>query len=311
MRVIKRVEENQIANVFIAENNEGKLVEFVESTQPPLTFREKWVLIISTLYGCPVNCQICDAGGKYQGRLSKEELLFQIDYLVRNRFPDGIINTQKFKIQFARMGDPAFNDHVLEVLEAIPVRYNYTNFIPSVSTIAPKGTDKFFERLLEIKKKNYAEDFQLQFSIHSTDEKQRDELIPVKKWSFSDMATYGNDFYQAEGKKITLNFAPGKNNIIDVGILQRYFDPEKFLIKITPVNPTMKSINNNIQSFINHNNNGDALNDQLKKAGYNVILSIGEWEENKIGSNCGQYVNSIRQGCTKLEEGYTYEVVDV
>jgi 23S rRNA (adenine2503-C2)-methyltransferase len=28
----------------------------------------------------------------------------------------------------------------------------------------------------------------------------------------------------------------------------------------------------------------------MRSAGYDVILSIGEVEENRIGSNCGQYV---------------------
>lgn len=310
MKVIKKVDGNEIAKVYIASSCEGKLIEFVESTQPPLTFREKWVLIISTLYGCPVNCKICDAGGKYQGKLSREELLFQIDYPVNRCFPDGYINTQKFKVQFARMGDPAFNDNVLDVLEIIPDRYHYSNFIPSLSTIAPKGTEAFFERLLRIKKSLYAQTFQLQFSIHTTDRKQRDELIPIKKLDFQEIADYGQDFYQGQGKKITLNFALGKENILDVETLHHYFDPGRFLIKLTPVNPTLKSRNNNVQSFINPANHATELINNLEQAGYDVILSIGEWEENKIGSNCGQYVNALSQDCTKLEEGYTYKVMD-
>lgn len=311
MKVIKRVKENNLANVFIARNHEGKLIEFVESTQPPLSINAKWVLILSTLFGCPVNCKICDAGGNYSGKLSTEELLFQIDYLVNYRFTEGIINSDRFKIQFARMGEPAFNINVLEVLTMIPSRYQYNKFTPSLSTIAPQSTERFFEELIKTKKEHYSEDFQLQFSIHSTDEKQRNELIPVKKWSFNKIASYADDFHQKEGKKITLNFALGKDSIIEVDTLLKHFTPEKFLIKITPVNPTLKSKSNNITSYISEKNKGATLIAQLRNAGYDVILSIGEWEENKIGSNCGQYVNAISGQCSSVEEGYTYKVVDI
>jgi len=311
MKVIKRVKENELANVFIARNNEGKLIEFVESTQPPKTINEKWVLILSTLFGCPVNCKICDAGGNYHGKLSLEELLFQIDYLVNYRFPDGFINSDRFKIQFARMGEPAFNNNVLDLLKSIPSRYKYKRFIPSLSTIAPEGTDKFFDELLKIKKEMYSEEFQLQFSIHSTNEDQRNELIPVKKWGFDKIAGYANKFFQKEGKKITLNFALGIDSHIEVETLLRYFTQEQFLIKITPVNPTLKSKSNNITSYISEKNKGVALIAQLRNAGYDVILSIGEWEENKIGSNCGQYVNAACGDYSTRNGEYTYGVVEI
>jgi hypothetical protein len=39
-----------------------------------------------------------------------------------------------------------------------------------------------------------------------------------------------------------------------------------------------------------------------------VILSIGEVEENQIGSNCGQYVLSYMAGEMPVKDGYTYPV---
>ena len=72
MRIIGKTGREDIALVYLAETKEGKLVEFVESVQPPIPRDEKWVLIVSTLYGCPVGCLFCDAGGWYDGKLSKE-----------------------------------------------------------------------------------------------------------------------------------------------------------------------------------------------------------------------------------------------
>lgn len=307
MKVISRTENSDIATVYIAQNSAGKLVEFVESTQPPLTLSEKWVLIVSTLYGCPVDCSFCDAGGKYQGRLTKEEILFQIDYPVSQRFPDGFIDTQKFKIQFSRMGEPSFNPAVLEVLKVLPEKYKWKTFIPSVSTIAPKGTERFFEELLEIKQSLYPLGFQLQFSIHSTSPEQREQWMPVRKWDFGQMAAYGERFFTPGGKKVTLNFAVSKESKIEEEVLLRHFSPEIFMVKLTPVNPTFKALANRIESGIPPDVKLEPeLVSRLQSAGYEVILSIGETEENRIGSNCGQYVQTYLNACEKLPEAYSY-----
>jgi 23S rRNA (adenine2503-C2)-methyltransferase len=305
MKVIKRTESNKIATVFIAENEQGKLVEFVESTQPPLSAKDKWVVIISTLFGCPVDCQFCDAGGNYRGRLTAEELLFQIDYLVSSKFKGDGIDSRKFKIQFSRMGEPSFNPAVLDVLPMLKERYPVTELIPSLSTIGPKGTDNFFDRLLKIKKEYFPGTFQLQFSLHSTDPVQRDMLIPVKKRDFNWLGEYGSRFYDAGGKKVTLNFALTSGTIIDPARLSSFFDPSIFLVKITPMNPTYKASKNNLNSFITSERESHPVVDELRNAGYEVIVSIGEWEENEIGSNCGQYIETFLKECDLLENGYS------
>jgi 23S rRNA (adenine2503-C2)-methyltransferase len=304
VKVIQQTTENEIANVYVAETKQGRRFEFVESTQPPLSIKEKWVLIISTLYGCPVDCKFCDAGGNYQGRLSEDELLFQIDYLVNKRFPGGAIDTDKFKIQFARMGEPSFNPNILDVLEVLPSRYAMRHFIPSLSSIGPAGTGRFFESLLQIKKELYDKTFQLQFSIHSTNIAQRDRLMPVRKMEFEDIAAYAEKFYSPGGKKLTLNFAIGADYIIEPEAIKDIFDPGIFLIKVTPVNPTFKARQNNIHSLINPETEQYPVVDAFKACGYEVLLSIGELEENKIGSNCGQYVGSINGAVHK--DMYTY-----
>ena len=66
MKIISKTAKSDIATVYIAEIN-GKHIEFVESIQPPLSKQDKWVLIISTLFGCPVGCKMCDAGSFYHG----------------------------------------------------------------------------------------------------------------------------------------------------------------------------------------------------------------------------------------------------
>jgi len=310
MKIISRTEKSDLATVYIGETGSGKTFEFVESVQPPYPRNKKWVLIISTLFGCPVGCPICDAGNFYNGKLSEDEILAQIDFLVSRRFANRVILSEKFKIQFARMGDPAFNMNVLGVLEKLPRLYDAPGLMPSISTVAPHGCDDFFERLIDIKKEFYHGRFQLQFSIHTTDIELRDRLIPVKKWSFEKIAEYGKRFFESGDRKITLNFALEKNSPLNPETMLRYFDPKLFLIKITPVNPTYRASQNRLVSYIDPDSDSGAseIENGLLSSGYDVIISIGETKENLIGSNCGQFVTRHLKAEQKLQQGYAFKV---
>jgi 23S rRNA (adenine2503-C2)-methyltransferase len=314
MKVIASAGREDIAVVYIGEFEDNKMVEFVEAIQPPIPREDKWVLLVSTLYGCPVGCKMCDAGGYYQGKVSKEGIFDQIDFLVRKRYPDRFIPPRQFKIQFARMGEPAFNSAVLDVIDEMPDRYHAPGFMPSISTIAPSRTEEFFERLLQIKQEKYTRgNFQFQFSLHSTDEAYRDQIIPVKKWGFDRMAAYGERFYRLGDRKITLNFALAREAPVDVGRLLQYFDPNRFLIKITPLNPTYRASENSLDSYIDPWQGGEETEivRSLREAGYQVIVSIGEVEENLIGSNCGQFIRKHLESLAPIRNGYTYHIEDI
>lgn len=298
MNIVSTNGNPELATVYVADMGSDRYVEFVESIQPPIPREEKWVLILSTLYGCPVGCGMCDAGGDYQGALTKEEMLIQIDHLIRSRYPDGKVPVPKLKIQFARMGEPALNHAVTDVLMELPRRYDAPGLLPCISTVAPAAREPFFAHLKTIKDRYYSEgQFQLQFSIHTTDQKKRDELIPIRKWSFDQISRYGRSFRRSGDRKITLNFALAKDNPIDPNVLLRHFSPHDYLIKMTPINPTKRAEESGLTSFINAENPGDLpIAGELEEMGYEVLVSIGEVEENRIGSNCGQYIQRYLDG---------------
>ncbi len=125
------------------------------------------------------------------------------------------------------------------------------------------------------------------------------------------MTKFGEDYHRPGDRKITLNFALAENSPIDSDVLLRYFDPDRFLIKVTPLNPTYQAESTGLTSYVDPNNSV-AVYPELEKirdAGYQVIISIGEQEENRIGSNCGQYVQKHILESGGLTEGYTYQVV--
>jgi 23S rRNA (adenine2503-C2)-methyltransferase len=310
MQVVASAGKDDLAKVYIARNKAGRYLEFVESLQPPLPREKKWVLIVSCLFGCPFSCRFCDAGGEYHGCLSQEEIEFQIDYLVRKRYPDGIIQSAKFKIQFARMGEPALNPAVLDTIAALPSRWQAPGLLISLSTIAPVGCQGFFQRLLEVKSAFRAGTFQFQFSLHTSDEKKRRQLIPAKTWSFRAMAEYGRLFFRPGDRKITLNFALAKGFPLKADKLLAYFDPNIFLVKITPVNPTMHALANDLRPVFAADHQDEAIVNELRLAGYEVLVSLGESEENAIGSNCGQFIRSYLASHKYPfpEKSYSYEL---
>jgi 23S rRNA (adenine2503-C2)-methyltransferase len=298
MRIVSTHGDDALARVYVAVTDDGARIEFVESVQPPLPRDRKWVLIVSTLQGCPVRCAMCDAGGEYHGRLSAAEILEQIDLLVRRRFPDGRVPVPKWKVQFARMGEPALNDAVLDALEALPDRYAAPGLMPSVSTIGPAGREAFFARLGRIKRERYAGGrFQLQFSLHSTDEAERRRLMPWRLMSLPEIADCAERFHAPGDRRVTLNFAPVEGVPLEPEALAHLFRPDRYLIKLTPVNPTRAARRSGLCGRITPGDDAgnEALAERFRRLGYAALISIGELRENEIGSNCGMYAATGRE----------------
>jgi 23S rRNA (adenine2503-C2)-methyltransferase len=293
LAVVSEHGDGELARVFVARTRDGALIEFVESVQPPIPREEKWVLIVSTLKGCPIACPICDAGGDYRGRLTADEILGQVEFLVRRRYPKGRVTVPKLKVQFARMGDPALNDAVITALEELPSAIDAPGLMACVSTIAPVGRERFFEELLRVKRERYrAGRFQMQFSLHTTDSWLRRRLVPARTWGFAEMAAYGRRFFEPGDRKITLNFAAAEGLPLDPAALRPHFDPSVFLTKLTPINPTAAAARAGLRGAINPDTpaRAERIASAFRRAGYETILSIGELRENVIGSNCGMFV---------------------
>lgn len=295
MRILSTQGDDDLARVFVGEFAPGRRVEFVESRQPPFTWEQKWVLIVSTLLGCPVGCPFCDAGGGYRGKLSADEILEQITWLIARRAPNLRFTSGTLKIQLARMGEPALNDGVLDALERLPAMVDIPKLMPSLSTVAPVRP-AFFARLRDIKQTHYPKGrFQLQFSLHTTDPARRTELVPTRTWSFAEMGAYGAAFREEGDRKVTLNFAPAADSPLEPTALLDHFDPLHFLVKLTPINPTRRAEERGLVSAVDPADGPQnaALVERFERAGYQTILSIGELEENQIGSNCGMYLDRL------------------
>ena len=303
MKVLQNKGKKELALVYVAglRNDPKNLVEFVDACSPAVgDRRKKWVIIISTQLGCQVNCIMCDAGGGFRGNLSAAEMLGQVKTVVADNGLDPK-NCAKFKVQFARMGEPALNPQVMTALRELSELY--PNVIPCVATIGPGNCSRWFSELLIVR--DLFTDFQLQLSVNSTDEGWRDIIMPYPKISLSELAGYGKCFYRPGQRKTVLNFALHPRWPLEAAALRKTFDPKYFAVKLTPLNPTDAGSRNSLDL----DQNTDPINGEmeekaqsLERHGFLVIRSVGELEENDIGSNCGQAVRSFVKSESRYEE---------
>lgn len=294
MRVISTSGDPALATVHVAELDDGSRIEFCESVQPPRPIGEKWVNVISTMVGCPVGCKMCDAGGRFSRPLTAEEMLEQVELLAAYKFPGGKVGTAMWKLQLARMGEPTMNREVLRFLDCLG-EHAPPGMVVSLSTVAPSSCAPFIQELRKIKDRRFPGRFQLQFSIHSTDDAARRRLIPVKGLILPELAALGRQFRSPGDRKITLNFIVMKDVEIDPDRIARVFDPDNFLVKLTPLNPTYRARYHKLLPGFDPGKPDEAadLVREFEARGFEAILSIGEQEENLIGSNCGQYVEAV------------------
>jgi len=273
--------------------------EFLEGTPPGMTRREKWVIMVSTQFGCAVNCLMCDAGGEgYHGNLTGEELLAQIRLSLSFHPEIRPDEAAKIKVRFTRMGEPSLNPAVLECLGHLGRSTLLPGLLPSVSSVAPKSPRcaDFFAKLAALKDRYFSGGrFQLQFSVHSTDEDARRALVPVRKWSLEDIAAFGRDWVRPGDRRITLNFALGRDVPLDPAVLERVFSPERFLMKLSPIHPTRRSEEHGLTRswFQDAPERVAILKRDLERRGLLCILGQSWPEEVACAGSCGQMGGGI------------------
>lgn len=295
MKIIERREIPGLAGLYLAElpGTGMRMIEFVDTVEPGVPKENKWVLMISTQFGCAVGCRMCDAGAMgFHGNLTAGEMLAQVRRVLADNPGLDPGAHPKLKIHFARMGEPALNPAVLEALRAMPAELPFPGLMPSLSTVAPKTpeAEEFLERLIEVKNAHYRGGrFQLQFSVHATERGLREKIVPIPVWSPGEIAAYGKRFVGPQDRKITLNFALSAGERLDAEELRRVFDPALFLIKVTPVNPTYRADLNGSAYVWNEPPAGLAEDSAaLERAGFTVILSPSAKEEIEAETSCGQ-----------------------
>lgn len=261
---------------------------------------EKWVITISTQYGCSMDCKFCDVPKVGKGlNATLNDLTNQL--IEGLKLHPEIGATKRLNLHYARMGEPTFNFNVIEhakQLHKIAKPYIGNSMIhPVISTMLPKANKRLMEFLNEwcdIKNYTYRGDAGLQFSINSTDDKQRNEMFSGNTLPLNDIAEIGKLLPDPKGRKYALNFALADNYIVDAEKLAMLFNPNKFMVKITPLHKTQSCDDNGIittdgyEAFTPY----QKAETDLKNAGFDVIVFVPSYDEDLGLITCGNAILS-------------------
>ena len=282
--------ENNIKADFLGLHKE---INGVKNTEVDLT--KKWVATISTQKGCPMRCKFCDCPKfGYHGNVSLDELCYEIETIINN---EDIDHTERFNVHFARMGEPTFNNAVLDfaeykLREVVKTQLSAKTIHPVVSTMLPKSNrllEDFIMRWCNIKNKAYNGEAGLQFSINSTDEQQRAEQFSGMSLSLKEISKLASRLPMPIGRKYTLNFAVTTDTILDPCKLTELFDKNKFIVKITPIHKTNSAVNNGFDVTTTYTDYDvyREFEHPLVDEGWDVIVFVPSQEEDSDRITCG------------------------
>jgi 23S rRNA (adenine2503-C2)-methyltransferase len=264
-----------------------------------LPLSEKWVVTISTQYGCSMGCTFCDVPKVGSGiNATFEDLLGQVVNSLMLH-PE-IKETKRLNIHFARMGEPTWNSSVL--MFASLMREELYPYIgkslihPVVSTMLPKHNKSlraFLKEWMDIKNHIFHGDAGLQFSINSTNEDERKKMFSDNSLSLDEISKIGEWLNYPHGRKITLNFAVADWEI-DAEKLSDLFSPDKFIVKLTPMHNTVAAEENSIKTEGDYTDFYPYLHHEeaLKQVGFEVLTFIASREEDAGRITCGNAILS-------------------
>lgn len=264
---------------------------------------EKWVITLSTQYGCPMKCTFCDVPNiKFRGNATFEDLKLQF-YNAISLFPETKY-TERLNLHYARMGDPIFNPNVFDFSE-----WAYKNkrqirkdtglsievFHPVLTTSLPVRFNQLEERILRwcnIKNNLFNGQAGLQFSINSTDEAQRTEMYRGMQLPLEKLALIADKMPEPISRKYCLNFAYSTDFVIDADKVKRLFDPEKFMCKITPIHNNNACKENGIKTVGGYDSwqPYQKPEQDLIKAGFDVLVFVPSIDEEDGLVTCGNLI---------------------
>lgn len=282
--------ENNIKADFLGYT---KRIEKVEHKDVDIT--DKLVVTISSQKGCPMACNFCDCP-KYgfYGNVSLAELVSEITTGIAL---SGIKHGKRLNVHYARMGEPTFNFNVIESAQIIGEMLNrphsditFDEYHPVVSTMMPKSNthlEEFLQEWVKCGKIYGGEDgFGLQFSINTLDETDRNQMFRNKSRSLQEIANIIKRLPAPGKRKYTLNFAVTSKNDLNPIIMDKLFDKEKCIVKITPIHETHEAVNQGYE-IVKDFDVYEKFEKPLVNAGWDVIVFVPSKEEDADRITCG------------------------
>jgi 23S rRNA (adenine2503-C2)-methyltransferase len=261
-----------------------------------MPLEDKWVITISTQYGCSMGCKFCDVPKVGPGiNATFNDLIKQI--LTGIKLHPEVEYTKRLNIHFARMGEPTFNPEVLDCVRWLKTHIDPEYKIhPVVSTMMPKNNEwlkTFIHTWMRLKNRMLKGEAGLQISINSTNELERKDMFNNNTLTLSGIAKIMEGIIP-NGRKITLNFALSDPTLIDGEVLRAYFDPDDYICKLTPMHKTDTALKNDFETEGDYTTYSPykETEEELKKHGFDVLVFIASNEEDMSRITCGNAILS-------------------
>ncbi len=217
---------------FLITLSDGKEVESVL-----LPFQGKYSLCLSSQVGCAMKCSFCYTGTQGLFRnLKTEEIIGQFlvarNWLKENRPDDGMIQN----IVFMGQGEPLHNFDAVKTACEIFLSQHGLSIADHKITISTAGYLPGLKRW-----KNEMPDVNIALSLHSTDQKKRDELIPLnKKYPLEEIIEFVDAIPTGRKRFVTFEYLLIKDfndSEREARELGEFLQGRKALINLIPFNP--------------------------------------------------------------------------
>ena len=248
-------------------------------------FYKRTVICCSVQSGCPVGCTFCGTGARFVRNLTSEEIIEQIEIVLKDKGLIDDINDKCSKLQFMfmSMGEPMLNfDNVEKAIRELNIRFPNAQLLLSTVGI---NNDDVFSKLISLSKE--IDKVGLQFSIHKSNDEDRNKLIPFKnKMNLEKIRDAGIIWWKETGRKPYCNYCVDGNNNKeeDYKNLTQLFSPMVFCFTFSVVcsnDETMKDASFRNLDVIKE------FQDKFLEKGYNVRMFDPHGQDD-IGGGCGQ-----------------------
>lgn len=247
-------------------------------------FYERTVICCSTMSGCPVGCTFCGTGKKFIRNLTSYEIIQQIHEVLKDQdILDVDKNGDRFQIMFMSMGEPMLNwEETEEAIRGLNIMYPNAELLLSTIGI---DDNNVFKKIIDLSKE--IDKVGLQFSIHKSNDSDRDKLIPFKnKKSLKGIRDLGTIWWRETGRTPYLNYCIDGSNCSneDYISLTKLFSPLVFNFTFSVVCSADETLKD--AGYRNIDEIKD-FSDKFLREGYNTRIFDPSGQDD-IGGGCGQ-----------------------
>jgi 23S rRNA (adenine2503-C2)-methyltransferase len=290
--------ENNIKASFLGYDRRIDKVEHKD-----INIEDKLVVTVSSQKGCPMKCNFCDCPKLgFHGNASTAELITEI---MSGISLSGIRHGKRLNVHYARMGEPTFNPNVIvsakliaQILNDTDSNVKFDEYHPVVSTMMPKDNKNLFEFIKKWVETGFEygdeDGFGLQFSINTLNEDDRNAMFNNMSRSLSDIGQFIDELPMPKKRKYTLNFAVTSKSDLSPELMDKYFNKDKCIVKITPVHETVEAIDNGYE-IVTDFDVYEQFEKPLVNDGWDVIVFIPSKEEDEDRITCGNSLIALTQ----------------